>query len=383
MNKSTKIITAVVIIIILLAIGYFVSKGPSRPTSTKPIKIGWIGPLTGNAAIYGEEARNASVLAVEQINKNGGIQGRLLELFIEDGKCDGRAAINAWQKIVEINQIRVVLGGHCSTETLTLAPLAGDQKVLLLANITSASQIPNEGEWVFRNSAPNSFYGSEGGKFVYYQGFKKIAIITELKDYAVGYSNDFKKSFVESGGTITLEEKFSPGTTDFRSILTKIKLSTPDILLISTQGPETMGLVVKQMRELNIEIPTVFNAAFNAKKLLELTNGYLPKTHFAIVPYAEPKNNFLENYRTRFGRVVAFNPYYIVATYDMVFRLKEALETCGANDKDIGCLQLYFKNAKEYVGATGVIRFDEAHKPLSPLAKVTVVGGEERYELIK
>ncbi len=90
----------------------------------------------------GEQARNAVLLAESQINQSGGIDGRQLDVLVQDGGCDGTMAASAWRKLVTADGVKVVLGGNCSTETLTVAPLAAQDGVLALADLTSASTIP-------------------------------------------------------------------------------------------------------------------------------------------------------------------------------------------------------------------------------------------------
>ncbi len=112
-----------------------------------------------------------------------------------------------------------------------------------------------------------------------------------------------------------------------------------------------MGIIVSQMHQLGMTTPVIFNSAFSMTPFLQATNGYVPPKHWGIVPYAEPTASttkaFLDAYQTMFNQPVTFNDFYIGSIYDMVFRLKAALETCGANEADTSCLRSYFQNATE------------------------------------
>ena len=268
-----KIIGIVVVILVVIGLIYWAKQADEAGTnnSTGPIKIGFMAPLSGTAAIYGEEARNMALLAEDDINASGGIKGRPLDLIIEDGKCDGKTAVNVWKKLVEIDKTNIILGGHCSSETLSIAPLAPAAKVLILANMISTSKIVNEGEWLFRHSPPNSYYARVTAEAVTADKINKVTLLTEEKEFSVDFTENFKNKFNDLGGVIATDERFIPDTKDFRTIITKIKNVPTDAILISTQGPETMGLLLKQMRELGLDKPTIFNAAFNAKKILEVT----------------------------------------------------------------------------------------------------------------
>ncbi|MEK7650305.1 MAG: ABC transporter substrate-binding protein [Patescibacteria group bacterium] len=382
-----KIIGWIVVILVVIGLGVWVSKSgktepaPAPAISAEPIKIGVIAPLSGTAAIYGEDARNAILLAVEEINSSGGVLGRSFEMIVEDGKCDGKSAINAWQKLVNSDKVSVILGGHCSTETMTIAPQSSVDKVLVLANLTSVSNIPNEGEWVFRNSVPSSYYAQEGAKYVFGQDIKSIAVITEKKEFAVDFSENFKTAFQAAGGVVVFDESFSPGVNDFRTIVQKLKTHTFDGILIGTQGPETMGLIVKQLKELGVERPTAFNAAFSAKKIMEVTGGYLPPKHFAFGGLFDREKsvaiNFLANYEAKYGRPIAFNNHLIALVYDMPFRLKAAIESCG--NQEVECLRDYFKRATTWDGVAGRIIFGSDHKPTYALALTQVIDGKETF----
>ena len=110
------IIGIVVIILIVVGISYF-GKNSSQPTSQEPIKIGFIGSLSGDAASYGETEKNTTELALEEINSKGGINGRVVNIVYEDGKCNGKDATNAVQKLINIDKVKIIFGGTCSAET--------------------------------------------------------------------------------------------------------------------------------------------------------------------------------------------------------------------------------------------------------------------------
>ena len=379
-----KIIIWIVVIVIIIAAAILLGDKRQGPVvNGESIEIGAISALTGGAAIIGEQARNAIQLAQEEINKNGGIGGRKLDVIFEDGGCNGAKTASAWQKLVSIDKVKVILGGHCSTETLTLAPLAEKNGIIALANITSATIIPSEGEWLFRNSPPNDYYAQIGGKFSYEQGVKALVLLTEQKDYSIDYSKNFRDSFVASGGIIESEDSFLEDTTDFRSLLTKLKDKNFDGVLLSSQSAKTMGLIVNQMRDLGLVDKTfIFSGGFNVNTFLEATGGYAPTKAWGIAPYVDiglpETKKFLDSYQSRFNQPITFNTFYVAASYDMVFRLKAALEQCGLDENNIDCLKKYFKDQKEWNGVSGKITFGVNTRPMVPLAQVLIIDGKER-----
>src|SRR3989339_141701 len=208
MNQSTKWIIGVVVVAII-GVVYFVSKGPSQPVSTEPIKIGFIGPLTGDAANIGQNVRAAVKIAVIEVNQAGGVDSRTLEVIYEDGQCTGNVASNAANKLINIDKVSLILGGACSGETSSFAGAAEQSKTAVLSYCSSAPAISQAGDYIFRNYPSDLYQGSFGAEYVYNKlSKKKIAILYAKSDWGNGIKNVFVKRFNELGGTILAEEGY-------------------------------------------------------------------------------------------------------------------------------------------------------------------------------
>ena len=204
MNQSTKWIVGVIVVVAVVAVGYFVSKGPSEPVSTEPIKIGF-----GDAATYGVDEKNATALAVEEINNAGGIKGRSLEVIYEDGKCSGKDAATAAQKLINIDGVKIILGGACSGETLSIAPIAEQNKIIIFSAFSSSPDITKAGDYIFRNSPSDLDVAKGYAQFIVSRGgYKNIAIISENTDYAGGVKKVFNEEIARLGGKIVADEVF-------------------------------------------------------------------------------------------------------------------------------------------------------------------------------
>ena len=139
------------LIVALLCLGSYVQNttwAESSNSKLEPVRIGWVGSITGKLSKWG--AFNASKLAEEEINQAGGINGRPLEIIYEDAKSEGKEAVNAFSKLVSVDQVKFVIGGTCTPETMPIAPLAERHKVVLLAVITSNPYLTTAGDYVFR-----------------------------------------------------------------------------------------------------------------------------------------------------------------------------------------------------------------------------------------
>lgn len=375
--KNTKILWIVVVVVAIALIVLSILRTSSKEEDT--INIGMISPLTGSFAVNGEQARNAALLAVDQINSNGGIMGKKVNIIVEDGKCDAAATLSAWNKLVKTDKVRIVVGGHCSTETLTIAPLASTTQTLVLANITSAVQIANEGDWLFRHSPPSSYIAVKAGEYaVKSLNYKTIGIISEKKEFPQTYTQHFKDSVKALGASITYQEEFLPGTTDFRSIILKIKNSKVDAVLVSTQGGSTAGLIAKQFRDLGLEPVQIYNAGFDLKSFKDGTTGYIPAKFIVVTGYADPNDetvrSFIAAYESKYNSKISFNLYYISAVYDIVMRAKDSMIACKSTE-NINCIRDQFKTATSYKGISGTVQVSSTYAPQSsimPLGILTV-----------
>ena len=110
-----------------------------------PIKIGWLGPLSGDASSLGQDALTAAKLAAEEVNANGGINGQPLELVVEDGKCQSKDAVSGMNKLLTNSDMTVIIGGLCSGETSAVAPIAEQNKKILFSGCSSAPAISKAG----------------------------------------------------------------------------------------------------------------------------------------------------------------------------------------------------------------------------------------------
>ncbi|MEK7185481.1 MAG: ABC transporter substrate-binding protein [Patescibacteria group bacterium] len=395
MNKTLKIVIGLVILVVIVwAVSYFKDKNSSNTgaDSGGVIKIGIIAPLTGTASSYGVEGKNSVVLAFDEINASGGIAGKKIEYTVEDGKCDAKASIDAWTKLVSVNKVSMVFGGHCSTETMAIAPLSARDNVPVFAVFTTTPVIPNEGEWLFRHVSTNEYYGTILAGQAFKSGHKKAAVLTEVKDFPVTYSDAFIKAYKALGGEIVLDERFDPQTKDYRTIALKLKGLNYDTLFINTQGADVAGLITNQIKELGLGKAYLYNHAFAPAKFLEITKGYMPADYIIVSPFTDPNTPkvkaFNSAYTEKFGDIYKFSTFFVTADYDLVHRVKDAADACQASvGYSIDCVRDQFKAATSYAGVAGNVTVSSQYSPkgvLTPVGLLKVgVGGATTIEPVK
>lgn len=366
---------AVVIIVIVVAAGagYFFLKKPQpavsptvpetptaqtpTPPPSQPIKLGFIGPLSGDAAGYGEPMLNTQKLAIEAINTAGGIAGRNIELIIEDGKCEGKSAVTAAQKLINVDQVKIILGGSCSGETLAFAPLAEQSKVLVFSSLASSPDISKAGDYVFRNAPSDQAPGIQLAELIYKKQ-KKVAIVSENTEYAQAIKRVFKERFTALGGKIVADEAFQQEEKDFKTYLTKIKAAKPDAIFIDPQTGATGGFLVKQIKELGIKTP-VYGVYFGTDKdfkafAKDASEGFM-YLDFVADPSKPRVAELFKKYKDAYGTDPNF-PQYMVMGYDALYILKDAIEKVG---EDPAKIKDHLYTIKNYDGIIGQYGFDE------------------------
>ena len=218
-------------------------------------RVGVMESLTGLGETYGTVASNAKQMAADEINAAGGIDGRKLELIIEDSKCNAQDAITAYNKLTDVENVKIVLGPSCSAAMLGVAPIAQKDGNILFSGLAVHPDISNAGDYIFRNAINGEKNGTGLGNLLWEEGIKTLATLSESTDYAEGARLTTAEQFNKRGGQISAEERFPSDTTDFRAPLTKLINSNPDAIFVAAQAEFSGGTAIKQLRELGWEGP--------------------------------------------------------------------------------------------------------------------------------
>ncbi|MCC6290566.1 ABC transporter substrate-binding protein [Candidatus Nomurabacteria bacterium] len=359
MSNFAKAILGLIILVLLVAGLSYWGQKISQPTAdtveveTGPIKIGFIGPLTGDAVAYGEPARNMMSLAVEEINNAGGVNGRMLEMIYEDGKCTGLTSSNAAQKLINVDGVKV-LTTFCSGETLSVVPIAEGAKVLLTSSGASTPDLTGKSQFFFRNYPSDATQGMVLAQYASEQGWKKVAVIQEQSDYALGNYQAFSENFEKLGGE-TVKEEFLPNATDFRSSLTKLKGQNPDALFVDPQTPANGERILRQLKDLNWKPKLLVNDALsgdpktvaNNKDILEGAAA----AEFGVDPDNEKFQKMLASYKAKYGEEPPFQSY-AQTEYDMVYLIADGVRAVGTDGEKLAS---WSRTIKDWSGASGLV----------------------------
>ncbi len=301
-----------------------------------PYRIGVMESLTGPGETYGTVANQAKQMAADEINAAGGIDGRMLELVVEDSKCGAADAISAYRKLTDADGIKIILGTSCSGAMLGVAPLAEADGVILFSGLASNPDIANAGDYIFRTQISDIHVGIGTGNTLWADGVRRLATITEETDYAEGVRRTSVAQFEKRGGELAAAERYASDTTDFRSQLSKLFATDPDALHIAPQSEFSAGTIIKQARELGYEGPIYAETISVGTTALEIA-GDAANGMKAITADLDPANakgqQVLTDFRARYNYVTL--PWHLGSAYDDVYIAAECLsQTKDDQDAD-------------------------------------------------
>jgi len=353
--KKNVILTIIAGIVVIAVI--FVAGSSDNRKDSNTIKIGSVSALTGDGAVYGEVSKRGLDIAVEEINAAGGMNGKKIEMVYEDGKCDGKTALNGAQKL-HGQGIDILLGVTCSGEVLSIAPFAEQNKMVLISPTGSNPDITKAGDYIFRNNPSDA-----GRSVVFVQkilnlGYKNVAIISEQTDFSQGLRKSIIEEANKKGLKVVFDEVFDKDSKDFRTTLSKLKNTQADALILLPQTDVTMVSLCSQAYQLGIRLPT-FVAGEQMTAKTEQALGSIVKGIYVVEAPSldsgnEMANKLLAKYKAKYGQPTL--DFYIAASYDNAYLIKKAIEIAGSDDSTKVKNALY--KIKDFKGTIGTYSFD-------------------------
>ncbi|MDQ0247277.1 branched-chain amino acid transport system substrate-binding protein [Bacillus fengqiuensis] len=351
------------------------------------IKIGANLELSGPVASYGQSIAEGVDLAVEEINKSGGVDGKKLEIVKVDNKSDAAEATNAAIKLTSQDKVTAIIGAATSGNTVAQVQIANDNQTVLLSpsgtspNVTVAED-GKVNDFVFRTSFIDPFQGTVAANFAAGDlKVKNAAIFADsASDYAKGLAASFKETFEAAGGKVVSEEAYVAKDTDFRSTLTRIKAANPEFIFIPGYYEE-VGLIIKQAREMGITVPFMGGDGWDSPKLVELAGAdALNNTYITNHYSSQDPDDTIQKFVTTFtdkndGKSPdAFN----ALGYDSIYLLADAVKRAG--DTDPSKIKDALAETKDLSLVTGIVTVDDKHNPIK---SATVLEYKEGKQVFK
>jgi len=302
-----------------------------KQTNTDPIKIGVSAAITGPAPLDGERSVQGIKMAVEEINNNGGIHGRALELVIEDDQNTANIAVNVVNKLVNDSEIVAMLGPHRSANAMATEQIMSDAKIPFLTGASSPSlttQVDNP--YFFRIRGSDSFVGEIIAKFALEEvGAKKIGVIFNNDDYGTGGRDVVVNYLNEQGVAPVVVEGHNTGDMDMSGVITKCKDAGVDCLIVYTHDPEA-AILVRQKTEMGLDVPIVGPTTFTLPTFLSLVTAEETKNIYSVCDYVSTNPDPLAaEFQKKFSEKYDVDPdLFAAAYYTGVYILADALERC-------------------------------------------------------
>lgn len=368
MKRVSKVLTALVLGTVLAGLAAGCGGGEKKADT---IKVGANLEMTGGSASYGISSKNAIELAFKEINEKGGINGKQLELVVADNKSEAAEATNAMQKLVSQDNVVAVIGPNLSSSVIAASAINNSAKVLDIAPMATNPYVTVDQasgktkDFNYRTCFIDPFQGTVMAKFATAElGVGNAAILIDnSSDYAKGLAQFFKENFVKEGGAVTAEESYLQKDTDFKATLTKIKATNPDFLYVPGYYQE-VGLIVKQARELGMNMPIAGGDGWDSAKMPEIAGAAaLNNTYFSSLYSPDDSSDINKNFVAAYEKAYGQKPDVFAAlSYDSALLVAEAIKNAGSTEP--AKISEAMAKINGFSGVSGSVTFDYKHNPV-------------------
>ena len=370
--RIVSLILAIVFLIVAAGCG-----GGGAPAAKAKLTVAMVNPLSGDAATYGVSHKNGLELAITEINKAGGIKGQEIELITHDDQGDPKQAAAGAQKFADMKNVLAIAGSCLSSNTLAMVPITDKAKLPHTVVSSSTAKLSGMSKYFFRMAVQDD---KVGGLMVALaqEKFKpkKIAVLALNNDYGKGLLTSIEPEAKKFNIAITSNQSYLATDKDYSAVLTKIKAESVDVLLVGSTYTDG-GLIVKQAREMGLNMPIVGPTGLYSPKYMEIAGKAVENTYFlgVFVPTnPDPKvQEFVKKYKEKYG----MEPDTFAAlAYDQGYVLKAAMDAAAAKGEVTRESIREAMAASNYKGITGTVTFDAQGDWVRPYLYVTVQDGK-------
>ena len=371
-----------------LVAGVLAGCGTTNSGSSKDeIVIGGNLELTGQVGSYGSSINDGAKLAIAEINEAGGINGKKIRYEVIDNRSENAEAVAAMTKLITEHKAVAVVAPATSGNATAIAELAAKNKVPIVTGSGTAETVTvaldgKVNEYSFRTCFIDPFQGIVAANFA--SGdlkAKNVAIYSDSSsDYAKGLAASFEEQIKKNGGNVVIHENYVAKDVDFKATLTNIKGKNPDFIFIPGYYEE-VGLIVKQARELGLNMPLMGADGWDSPKLVELAgknalnNTYITNHYSSGDPDAKIQD-FVKAFEKEYGS--APNAFHALG-YDTVYFIADAIERAG-DDVTGEAIQKELAATKDLSLVTGTFTIDEKHNPIKSASVLEYVNGEQTFK---
>ncbi len=343
-----------------------------------PIKIGFLGAKTGDVAIYGLNGLKGLHMAIDEINKSGGILGRQLSLLEEDDAGQKDQALNITTKYVTQDKVAAIIGDPTTGLTRVAGAIANSNQTVIMSFGSTGTGVVEIGPYVFRDTLLDAVATPATAKWLVAKGWKKAALITSKNnDFSVSVSALFRDAYKAAGGELVADESIQDKDTDFSGQVTNIKAKSPDVIFFSGYYTEG-GLIMKEVRKQGLkDIVMVGADGLQGADFWKL-GGDAVEGSISYAGFSpEQASGKTADFISRFKAIYKEEPDLFAAqAYDAVYLITNAMK--AANSADPKVYHTNLASTKNYDGVSGMISFRDNREPIkSPVYLLQVTGAKD------
>lgn len=365
----TRSMILIVVLLLLL---------PASAQTTAPasrFKIGTFLSLTGSTAAYGVSSLNAIKLATEEANRNGGIDGKLIELVVEDDHSNTDEVAGIVNKLIKDHRVDALIAEPVSARAMVAAPIAQQNRMVMISSASVKPELTMQGDYIFRACFISSTEGEAIAKFAFNKLKARTAatILDYRNDYAMTLNKFFMESFTKLGGRIFNQQVYIAGDTDLAAQMSSITSSKPDIIF-APGFYTTAPVVVQFVKKSGFKGILIGSDGWDAPSLMaggsEPFEGVYFANHFWAGSEDPLVKSFVTNYRTKYG----VDPDAGAATaYDAARMLFDAFKR--AKSKDSAAVRNALAQTRDFPGVTGKITLDANRNAQVPVYMLRIEKG--------
>ena len=336
------------------------------------VKLGLFVSTSGQVQTYGQDTKNGVDLAVEEINKAGGINGKQIEIVFANTNSKADEARQAASQLATKDKVFLAMGAVSSGLSLAAAPVFQEAGIPMISPSSTNPEVTKKGDLIFRICFLDDFQGGACAQFATKDvSAKRAAILfNQSNDYSKGLAQFFKKKFIELGGEIVNEQSFKEGDTNFDTQISSIAGQNPDVIFLPCYYGN-VGLVaraIRQVKELET-VPLLGGDGWESGELVKTAGDALEGCYFGNHYSQEDPRELVQNFVSAYKDKYGVTPTSLAALgYDLVYVVKKAIESAGKYDRQAVAEAL--RKLKDFEAVTGTFSIDEnrnARKPISIL----------------
>jgi len=364
----------------LIAISFMLFSSCNKGGGDK-LLIGEFGSLTGTEATFGISSSNGLKLAMEEVNKSGGLLNKQIEIITYDDQGKPSEAATVVQKLITKDRVVAIIGEVASSRSMAGAGICQQNKIPMVSPASTNPEVTLIGDYIFRVCFIDPFQATVLSKFaVNTLKVKRVAVLKDVKNaYSTGLADFFIKEFKAMGGEVIEVQSYQNGDKDFKAQLTAIKAKNPEAIFIPGYYTE-VGLIAIQAREIGITQPLFGGDGWESEKLTEgkakdALEGCFFSTHVSAENPDPGIQNFIKKYQEKYNMMPDAMSFL---AYDAGMILFDAIKRAGSTDANK--IREELAKTKEFQGVTGKITINEQRNAIKPAVILEIKNGHFKFK---